>query len=254
MMKAKVYGLDGSITDEITLPEAFSESYRPDVVRKAVHAMRANRRQAYGVEATAGKKHPVESWGPGRGVSRVPRLTQGRRAAFMPGTVGGRAAHPPKPEKKWRKKINKKEMALARRSALATVGKADIVRQRGHAFDEDVVLPLVLSDDFESLDKTKDVVSALEKIGVYADVERAKQGKHIRAGKGKRRGRRFKIPKALLIVVSDTALLRKAAANLIGVDVVTSGELNVEHLAPGGDAGRLTAFTVKALKAMEEQA
>ena len=144
-------------------------------------------------------------------------------------------------------------MGLARRSALATVAKADVVRQRGHVFDEDIVLPLILSDDFESLDKTKDVVSALEKLGVYADVERAKQGKHVRAGKGKRRGRRFKVPKSLLLVVSDKARLRKAAANLMGVDIVTSKELNVEHLAPGGDAGRLTAFTVKALKAMEEQ-
>jgi large subunit ribosomal protein L4e len=171
----------------------------------------------------------------------------------MPGTVGGRVAHPPKPEKKWGKKINKKEMALARRSALASVANADIVRRRGHLFDNDVALPLVISDDFESLDKTKDVVSALEKLGVYTDIERAKQGKHIRAGKGKRRGRRYKIPKSLLIVVSDTASLKKAAANLMGVDIVTFRELNVEHLAPGGDAGRLTAFTVRALQAMEKQ-
>ena len=95
MMKAKVYGMDGSVTEEITLPEAFSEPYRPDIVRRAVNAMRANRRQPYGVESMAGKKHPVEPWGPGRGVSRVPRLTQGRQAAFMPGTVG----YPPFPIK-----------------------------------------------------------------------------------------------------------------------------------------------------------
>jgi large subunit ribosomal protein L4e len=253
MMKAKVYGLDGNVTEEITLPEVFDESYRPDVVRKAVTAIRANRRQPYGVEAMAGKKHPVEPWGPGRGVSRVPRLTQGRRAAFMPGVVGGRVAHPPKPEKQWGKKINKKEMALARRSALAAVADANIVRQRGHVFKEDVDLPLVLSEEFESLEKTKDVVNALEKLGVYADVERAKQGKHIRAGKGKHRGRPYKIPKSLLIVTSNAAHLRKAAANLVGVDIVAFEDINVEHLAPGGDAGRLTAFTVKALQAMGER-
>jgi len=252
-MNAKVYGLDGTVAEEIMLPEVFSESYRPDIVRRAVTAMRANRRQPYGVEATAGKKHPVEPWGPGRGVSRVPRLTQGRRAAFMPGSVGGRTAHPPKPEKQWGKKINKKEMALARRSALAAVGNVDIVRQRGHVFDDDMALPVILSNDFESLNKTKEVVSALVRLGVYIDVERAKKGKHVRAGKGKSRGRRYKVPKSLLIVVSDTGNLKKAAANLVGVDIVTPKEINVEHLAPGGDAGRLTAFTVNALQAMEEQ-
>ena len=213
-MNAKVYGVDGTVAEEIVLPETFSESYRPDIVRKAVTAMRANRRQPYGVEATAGKK---------------------------------------KPDKQWGKKINKKEMALARRSALAAVGNADIVRQRGHVFDDDISLPLILSNDFESLNKTKDIVSALVHIGVYVDVERAKKGKHVRAGKGKRRGRRYKVPKSLLIVVSNTGTLKKAAANLVGVNIITPSEINVEHLAPGGDAGRLTAFTVNALHAMEEQ-
>ncbi|HDS59339.1 MAG TPA: 50S ribosomal protein L4 [Thermoplasmatales archaeon] len=252
-MKAKVYALDGSVADEITLPHIFEETFRPDLIRKAVTAVRANRRQPYGVEATAGKKHPVESWGPGRGVSRVPRLTQGNRAAFMPGSVGGRSAHPPKPEKNWNKKINKKEMALARRSALAAAANADLVRQRGHRFDEEVALPVVLDDDFESLSKTKEVVEALEKIGVYADVERARQGKHVRAGKGKRRGRKYKVPKSMLIVASHPANLKKAARNLVGVDVIMPTEVNVEHLAPGGDAGRLTLFTRQALKAMKEE-
>jgi hypothetical protein len=35
------------------------------------------------------------------------------------------------------------------------------------------------------------------------------------------------------------------------VDIVTPEEMNVEHLAPGGDAGRLTLFTVEAIKSME---
>jgi len=250
-MKAKVYGIDGSVTDEISLPSLFEEEFRPDIIRKAVNAIRANRRQKYGVEETAGKKHPVDSWGPGRGVSRVPRLTQGRRAAFMPGTVGGRAAHPPKPEKDWSKKINKKEMKLAKRSALATVAVEELVRKRGHVFEEGVSLPLVVESDFESIDKTKKMIDTMKNIGVYADVERAKNGKHIRAGKGKMRGRKYKTPKSLLIVVKDKEKVKKAAGNLTGVDIVTPEEMNVEHLAPGGDAGRLTLFTVDAIKSME---
>ncbi|HHH77858.1 MAG TPA: 50S ribosomal protein L4 [Thermoplasmatales archaeon] len=253
-MKAKVYGINGSVTEEISLPADFEEEFRPDIIRKAVNIMRSNRRQPYGVEATAGKKHPVEPWSSGRGVSRVPRLTQGRRAAFMPGTVGGRTAHPPRPERDWSRKINKKEMELAKKSALATVAVEEMVRKRGHVFDEGVSLPVVVEDDFEKIDKTKKVIEVMRGIGVYADIERAQNGKHIRAGKGKMRGRKYKTPKSLLIVVKDKEKIKKAAGNLTGVDIITPEEINVEYLAPGGDAGRLTIFTVNAIKSMEEKA
>lgn len=252
-MKAKVYGLDGTVTDERSLPALFEQGFRPDVIRKTFTAMRANARQPYGVDQRAGKRHPVEPWSPGRGVSRVPRLTQGRRAAFMPGTVGGRAAHPPTPEKNWGKKINRKEKALARRAALAATTNREIVAKRGHHFDDDITLPIVVDTEFEGLTKTKDMIAALQKLGIYSDVERARQGRHIRPGKGKRRGRKYKTPRSLLIVAGDTENVKKAAGNLTGVDVVTPQELNVLHLAPGGDAGRLTIFTVSALEHMEER-
>ena len=35
---------------------------------------------------------------------------------------------------------------------------------------------------------------------IYEDVLRATNGKHIRAGKGKSRGRKYKIPKSILII------------------------------------------------------
>jgi len=253
MMKAKIFGLDGNVVDEISLPSLFQEQFRPDLIRKAVAVIQANRRQPYGAYPLAGKQHAVESWGPGRGVSRVPRLKEGRRAAFMPGTVGGRRAHPPKADKDWKKKMNKKEMLLARKSALSAVANEEIVRQRGHIFEEGISLPLILVNEFENVEKTKDMVSIMKNIGVYGDIERAKNGKHIRAGKGKRRGRRYKVPKSLLLVVRKKENVKKAAGNLVGVDVVTPEELNVEHLAPGGDAGRLTIFTKPALQFMEEK-
>ena len=116
--------IDGSSTEKIDLPKVFETSYRPDIIRKTFSALRSNRRQPYGSDPMAGKKHATASVGKGRGMSRVPRLTQGRRAALAPCVVGGRRAHPPKADKIWAKKINTNERLKAIRSALsATVQK-----------------------------------------------------------------------------------------------------------------------------------
>ena len=45
-------------------------------------------------------------------------------------------------------------------------------------------VPLVLSDAAESITKTNKAVEVLKKIGAYADVEKAKDSKAIRRGKG----------------------------------------------------------------------
>jgi large subunit ribosomal protein L4e len=77
---------------------------------------------------------------------------------------------------------------------------------------------------------------------------RAKNGRHIRAGKGKLRGRKFKSRKSVLIVAGNDGGLGKAARNLPGVDFVTVERLNAELLAPGTKAGRLTVWTESSLE------
>jgi large subunit ribosomal protein L4e len=96
--------------------------------------------------------------------------------------------------------MNKKENQLARNSALASTAAKEIVTKRGHRFDEKVTLPIVIEDGFENIKKTKEVVEILEKIGINSDILRSANGKHVRAGKGKMRGRRYRVPKSLLIV------------------------------------------------------
>ncbi len=93
----------------------------------------------------------------------------------------------------------------------------------------------------------------LEKIGLREELERTKKVK-IRAGKGKRRGRKYKKKKGPLIVVSDKDKnIIKSARNIPGVDVVPVKDLSILHLAPGGKPGRLTVWTVSALKKLEEE-
>ena len=247
MIKVNIYGLDGNSTGQIDLPDVFNTPYRPDIIRKSFNALHSNKRQSYGADPAAGTKHATASVGKGRGMSRVPRLKEGRRAALAPCVVGGRRAHPPKAEKNWKEKINKKEKQLARNSALAATSNKEIVLQRGHKFNEKLTLPIVVDDKFEKLKKTKDVISTLEKLGVYDDILRAENGKHIRAGKGKTRGRRYKIPKSLLIVATKDEI-SKSSRNLPGVDIVKPEDLNIEYIAPGGDPGRLTIFTKSAIQ------
>ena len=246
-MKAQISTIDGGSAGEIELPAVFGESYRPDLIKNAVLALQSERYQPHGTDPRAGFRTSAESWGSGRAVAQLPRLKNGSRAARIPQAVGGRAAHPPKVEKKLVRKINKQEKRLAIRSAIAATMNEELISARGHLFEGTV--PVVFEDAFEGLTTAKDVVAALSIAGVYTDIQRSADSRKVRAGRGKLRGRRYKQRKSVLIVTSETPL--RAAVNLAGVDVVAVGELNAELLAPGTQAGRLTVWTAAALKKLE---
>ena len=257
---------------KLNLPDSFETTFRPGLIRRAVHSSRANRRQPYGSRAHVGKRAPmagmkfsVEWWGKGRGVARIMRKTGQRTGAQDPRTRQGRRAHGPKVEKDWSQKLNSKEKILARNSALAATTLPDLVSSRGHKFSGDLKLPLILGSytevteegkttvDIEDISlkcATRKVHAIFTELGLGDDLNRAKNGRKIRAGKGKMRGRRYRTPKSLLLVVSSKGNLAKAVRNLPGVDVVSATDLSAEHLAPGGDAGRLTVFTEKSIEAM----
>ncbi len=245
--KLNVYDLEGKVTGETNLPEIFKIEYRPDIIRRAVTAIEANARQPYAPSPTAGMRHSVSTWGKGRGVSRVQRLMGSSTAAQSPNNVGGRRAHPPKVEKDLGKKINKKELMLGKLGALRATSEAVLVKARGHRFDEKLTVPIIVKDDFEEIKSTQDAVKALSSIGVYDDVQRAIDGKNIRAGRGKMRGRKYRIPRSLLVVVSKECKGGRSVRNLPGIDVVTPNALNASVLAPGGAPGRLMLVSESAL-------
>jgi len=263
------YDIEVELGKKIDLPQSFASEVRPDLVKLAVASARANRRQAYGSNPHGGKKkpmsgmkHSVEWWGKGRGVSRIMRRTGQRRAAQNPHTLGGRRAHGPKVEKDWSRKLNRTERRLARNSALSATTDIETVSGRGHRFAEEISsLPIILGDYSENGKKmdieefnlhggTRKVTAIFEALGLGDDLRRAKSGRKIRAGKATMRGRVHKTPKSVLLVVAHKDGLAKAARNLPGVDVVAAKDLSAEHLAPGGDLGRLTVFTKAAVEAL----
>ena len=246
-MKVNIYTLDGGIKGQIELPKVFEYPYRPDLIKMAVRIFQLNRVQPHGVKEGAGMK-VAESWGPGHGISKmVPRIGNLSRGANLPNVRGGRAGHPPTTEKVWSRRMNKKMRRLAKYSALSATANKHIVAKRGHRFNEELTLPIVVEDTIESITKVKDAIDMLQKIGVYDDVLRASE-KRIRGGKGKMRGRRYKRTKSILLVVKNKENVLKGFDNLPGVDVVTPSELNAEILAPGTHAGRLTIFSESAIE------
>src|SRR5881296_4241260 len=249
-----VYSLDGDIVKTVDLPTVFRSDIRLDLIRRAVTAFQANRRQAYGPGIGAGMRHSVRWSGKGHGVSRVPRLRGTMTGAQAPGTVGGRRAHPPRPDTVWAKKVNEHERRLARNAALAALKDPQMVASRGHRFPDDVTLPVVVEDDIETLTPetgaTREGLKILNQLGLVHDVERAKDGRHIRAGRGKMRGRRYRQPRSVLVVVKEARTVRRLLGNLSGVEVVSPAGLNAEVLAPGGDAGRLAVFSEGALEVL----
>jgi large subunit ribosomal protein L4e len=250
---AKVFDLKGEEVDKVRVPQIFKTPNRPDVIKRAVVAIQSHRFQPQGRDPMAGKRNTAESRHAGLGISRVPRLKErGQRAAFAPGTVGGRSAHPPESRKKIRKKIPRKEMQLALRSAVAATGSQEIVASRGHIVEDVPNFPLVVVDEIQRLKKTNDIEEALVNLGVWPDISRVKESRKVRAGRGKMRGRKMKQAIGPLLVITKNEGVAEAARNLPGVEVASVENLNAELLAPGTHPGRLTVWTSSALEKVEK--
>ena len=246
---AEIFDLQGKATGKITLPGVFSTPLRPDVIKRAVLAIQSSRRQPQGRDLMAGKKTTAESRGTGSATARVPRMKSGAgRAAFAPSTVKGRQPHPPKAEKHILKSIPKKEAKLALTSAIAATAQKETITSRGHKIGSVPQFPLVVEDALEGLTKAKEVEDVFMSLGIDEDLARVKDSRSIRAGKGKRRGRKMKQAVGPLIVVVDGKSLVNAASNLPGVEVTTVANLNTEMLAPGTHPGRLTVWTNGAIQ------
>lgn len=251
--KVHIYDIHGDSKKTVELPEIFETPVRPDLIHRDVVAAQANRRHPYGAMPRAGMRHSVFWSGKGHGCARTPRLKDGNTGAQSPNTVGGRRAWPPVVAKIWDKKVNRKERAMARRSAISALKSHELCKARGHRFHEALSLPIIVEDKFEEVDSTHEVLDILHDLGVIDDIVRAKDGIKVRAGRGKMRGRRFRQPKSLLIVVKELKGLERGAKNIPGVDICTVGQLNTELLAPGGVPGRLTIMSEGALKTLGGQ-
>lgn len=254
-----VLSIDGekaTVASQVVLPAVFTAPIRPDVVTFVHTNMAKNNRQAYGVSRRAGHQHSAESWGTGRAVARIPRIAGGGtsrsgQGAFGNMCRGGRMFAPTRIWRRWHRKINVNQRRFAVASALAASALPSLVTARGHRIEKVSEIPLVLDDSVESVLKTSAAVKVLAKIGADADVEKVKDSKKIRTGRGKTRNRRYTTRRGPLIVYSNANGLEKAFRNIPGIELANVERLNLLQLAPGGHLGRFIIWTKSAFEKLD---
>jgi len=131
---------------------------------------------------------------------------------------------------------------------------------RGHRVETIPEVPLVVADsELSGISKTKDAIRLLKAVGAYADIERVKDSRHIRPGKGKARGRRYVQKKGPLIIHNKTAEggrkapeIVTAFRNIPGIELCHVSRLNLLQLAPGGHVGRFIVWTEGAFKSVDD--
>jgi len=159
--------------------------------------------------------------------------------------VKGRLPHPPRSEKVIHLGVNRKERRLATSSAIAYTADLNSVKARGHRFNSP--LPLVVTDDIETVEKASELISFLEKAQMKDELQRLYGGIKRNSGKARLRGRAYRERVGPLFVVTNDRGLGKASGSIPGVGVVRVGDLSILDLAPGGVPGRLTLWTESAI-------
>ena len=261
MANANVLDLKGSVKGTVEMPSTFDETVREDLIRRAVIAENSLKLQPQGhfilagMNTTARYYGTMNSYRSGRhmGIAIRPRqkLGGGRQGDVrrIPSAVKGKRAHPHKIEKTLIERINRKEYQKAIRSSIAATAKPEYVTRK-HTL-ETKTLPLVLSDDIESVKKTKELVKILETLRLAKDLEASKDP-HIRKGL-RRLAQRKHYRKSLLIVVGSDKGVVKAARNIPGVDACTASSIKANLLAPGGVPGRVTLWSESAIKNLNKE-
>jgi large subunit ribosomal protein L4e len=159
---------------------------------------------------------------------------------------------PTKTWRRWHRKISVNQRRYALVSALAASAIPSLVLARGHKIEQIAEVPLVIDNKaVDAISKTNQAVALLKGVGALADVEKVKDSKKLRSGKGKLRNRRYVQRRGPLIVYNEKSALTKAFRNLSGVELASVSRLNLLQLAPGGHLGRFIIWTRDAFERLD---
>lgn len=249
--QVKVFGVNGKELKSVDVPAVFGAPIRTDLIHFIHTNMAKNTRQAYAVSKLSGLQTPAESWGPGRAVARVPRVPgsgtrrcgQAARANF---TRKGRMYGATQTIRRWHRKMNVNQKRYAVASAISASAVNGFVSAKGHIIEHLPQLPMVISTEIESIVHTKDAEKFFRAIGLKDEMERVKNSKALRAGKGKSRNRRYTCRVGPMVIVGNGSKCDLGFRNIPGVKVANVNSLSLIDLCPGGHPGRLLIWSEKA--------
>lgn len=164
---------------------------------------------------------------------------------------------PTKVWRKWHQKINLGQKRFATASAIAASSSAALLLARGHHISTIPEVPLVISSTAfgdAAIKKTSAAIALLKTVGAGPDLDKVKDSRKLRAGKGKLRGRRHQQRRGPLVVYEpekDGKELVRAFRNVPGVETCPVYALNLLQLAPGGHLGRFIIWTSAAFGALD---
>jgi large subunit ribosomal protein L4e len=257
-LNAKILDLKGKEIETVNLPQVFNYPYRPEVIKKTYVNLDTHHYQKQGRYPAAGEMVSAESRNTGLGIARLARakgegFSRAGQAAGVGGVRKGRLNHPPESWKVIYKKLNKKEKSVGLCSAISCTSNKELVEKRGHIVKGLDSFPVIITDDLESVSKTKDLMSVLKDLGIEDDLKRVERSIKRRSGKAKQRGRPNRIGKSALIVVgNDNCDLLKLDGSIPGISVKNVKDLSVLDLAPGAKPIRLTLFSKSSLEKLNE--
>ena len=252
-MKVTALTIDGKNDNPMELPSVFDTPIRYKLIHSAFVSLNSHKFQKQGRHPTAGQDVVADSNDPptGRGISRIARMKGGGggrqgQAGEVASTRGGRQAFPPNVKKVIYKKLNKKENKLALCSAIAATASKEIVKSNGHSIENIKELPIIVSDEIENISKTSEMEKIIKSLNLINDIKRLEKRKP-RSGKVALRGRKSKVGKSVLFVVSDSSKTENACSSIPGVDARSVKDLSILDLAPGSKPVRLTVYSKKAI-------
>nr|UXY86946.1 60S ribosomal protein L1 [Cryptomonas paramecium] len=219
--------------DQIQLPNVFISKIKPDVVNFVHSNMRRNQRQPHSVNKNAGTMTSASSWGTGRALARIPRISgsgthKSGQGAVVNSCRGGRIFGPNTIWRKWHHKINKNQRKQALESAIAATGIPSLIVAHGYNLNNVPEIPLVIENSVELLKKTKNAQKILSNIGIHKN-NRLNHKKTYSSS-----------CKKLLVIYQKTA---NCFRNILDVETCCVTSLNLFKLAPGGHLGRFCMWT-----------
>src|SRR6476659_3041995 len=251
-MNTSIFDLKGNEQSKIDLPEIFNFPYRPEIIKKVYVNMDSHHCQEQGRYPAAGEIVSAESRNTGLGIARLARakgegFSRAGQAAGVGGVRKGRLAHPPESWKVIYKKINKKEKLIALYSSISSTSIEQLTKKRGHIVNNIKSFPLIVTNEIENIQKTKDLFQVLKSLGVEDDLIRVENSIKKRSCKSKRRGK-----SAIIIVGNPDSSLLNLNDSLPGINIKFIKDLSVLDFAPGCKPTRLAIFSNGAIDKLNE--